>query len=85
MVGNFSCTTSYEDIYKIGCKEAFGNFIRDHAYTLGGVGLGFAIIQVSTYIKFNFKCIFIIAIIFQFLGIIFACHLSKQIKYYDNF
>lgn len=43
----FQCTEETPTLHHTGCLNSFGQYIRDHAYTLGGVGLGFAIVQVG--------------------------------------
>ncbi|XP_022905243.2 CD63 antigen [Onthophagus taurus] len=66
-VDEITCRIGEADdmLYTHGCLEGFGDFIRDHAKTIGAVGIGFAFVQL--------------------IGIIFACHLSRQLKYnYDN-
>lgn len=35
--------------YRTGCVVAFGSFIKEHAVTLGGVGIALAFIQVNMY------------------------------------
>lgn len=46
MVEQYVCNSTNPTLHKDSCAECFSEFIRDHAYTLGSVGLGFAVIQV---------------------------------------
>ncbi|XP_025829987.1 CD63 antigen [Agrilus planipennis] len=59
-LGNATCDIESATIYNEGCASAFGSYIRDHALTLGGIGLGIGFMQ--------------------FIGILFSCHLARQIK-----
>ncbi|XP_063921647.1 CD63 antigen-like isoform X2 [Zophobas morio] len=62
--GTITCNIDNTDTatyFKIGCVEGFGDYLKDHAVTIGGVGLAIAFIQL--------------------FGVIFACHLSKQLKH----
>jgi CD63 antigen len=49
-----------KELHKTGCITAFGGYIKQHAVSLGGVGIGLAVVQ--------------------FVGIFFACYISKQIR-----
>jgi len=45
--GDFQCNlanTTY--VYKTGCVTAFGDFVSDHAVSIGGVAMGFAMLQI---------------------------------------
>lgn len=46
---NFSCepATNGSRLFKIGCVNAFGDEIKQHAVTIGGVAIGIAFIQVT--------------------------------------
>jgi len=50
-------TTTY---YTRGCVAGFGDYLKSHAVTLGGVGIAIAFLQL--------------------FGVIFACHLTRQLK-----
>lgn len=55
MVSKLTCDDTPENqsiLHTKGCVDAFGDYVRDHAYTLGSVGITFAIIQVGIN-KFN--------------------------------
>lgn len=49
-VGNDTCTIeegeNNDRMFQTGCLVAFGDFIKGHALTIGGVGIGFAFVQV---------------------------------------
>lgn len=49
MVEKFTCNSTSTTLHASGCIDAFGDFLKEHAYTLGSVGLGFAVIQVIIY------------------------------------
>jgi hypothetical protein len=62
--GNIVCNMNNTDtatFYEKGCVEGFGDYLKAHAVTLGGVGIAIAFIQL--------------------FGVIFACHLTKQLKH----
>ncbi|XP_023310182.1 CD63 antigen-like [Anoplophora glabripennis] len=43
-MNSFQCNTT--NAYHTGCLQEFGDFIRDHVTTIGGVGIGLAAIQL---------------------------------------
>lgn len=45
-LGNFTCDVNSNSLYKQGCLQIFSDYIKGHAATVEGVGLGLAIIQV---------------------------------------
>ncbi|KAJ9598191.1 hypothetical protein L9F63_011129 [Diploptera punctata] len=49
MTGIQNCTveSTTSHVYTVGCIQALGNFVRDHAAVIGGSGIGIAFIQVS--------------------------------------
>lgn len=65
-VNNMTCTTDMEEFHKTPCVDAFGQYIKDHAVTLGGVGIGLAFVQLigiifscnlSKQIKLNYNSV----------------------------
>lgn len=73
------CTPDSKTFYNQSCVAAFGSFISDHAYTLGGCALGLAIIQVIEQFCNVFGLTDFVFIL-QLLGIVFSCYLSRAIK-----
>jgi len=60
-IGSFACTiTNTNILFDKGCLDVFGNFVKDHAVTLGTAAMVLAFVQ--------------------FVGIFFACFLTKQIR-----
>lgn len=50
VIGNKECTLEKPDnVYLSGCVTEFGNFVQEHAVSLGAAGLILAFIQVSHY------------------------------------
>ncbi|XP_019876654.1 23 kDa integral membrane protein [Aethina tumida] len=45
-LGNFTCDVNSNSLYKQGCLQIFSEYIKGHAATVEGVGLGLAIIQL---------------------------------------
>ncbi|KAK9709022.1 Tetraspanin family [Popillia japonica] len=45
-IGYTNCTLESDNIYTRGCLSAFGDYIKSHALTIGGVGIGFAVVQL---------------------------------------
>ncbi|GLV32497.1 Tetraspanin 29Fa [Carabus blaptoides fortunei] len=65
-VFTMNCTTDMPEFHHTPCVDAFGQFIRDHAVTLGGVGIGLAFVQLigivfscnlSKQIKLNYNSV----------------------------
>lgn len=50
-VGNYRCDMNNTLLFHTGCLTAFGEFIENHAVTIGGVGIGFAIVQVMVIVN----------------------------------
>ncbi|XP_057332777.1 uncharacterized protein LOC130672300 [Microplitis mediator] len=46
-MGSFSCNNSTKDLFRTGCVEKFGSFIKNHTIQLGGAGLGIAFVQLT--------------------------------------
>lgn len=46
-VGGFRCDLNSTTLYQIGCLDLFGDFIREHTYTIEAAGLGIAFLQVT--------------------------------------
>nr|CAD7203822.1 unnamed protein product [Timema douglasi] len=47
MWGSVNCTEDSPNLYTVGCLNKLGLFAKEHAVTLGGVGIGIAFLQVS--------------------------------------
>nr|CAD7432222.1 unnamed protein product [Timema monikensis] len=45
MWGSVNCTEDSPNLYKVGCLNKLGLFAKEHAVTLGGVGIGIAFLQ----------------------------------------
>ena len=50
-VGVYSCDMNNTLLFQTGCLTAFGEFIENHALTIGGVGIGFAVVQVMVIVN----------------------------------
>lgn len=58
---NFSCVPKHNDtkFFDVGCVQAFGDEIQQHAVTIGGVAIGIAFIQVYHTRKHIYRLYFI--------------------------
>lgn len=45
--------------YEIGCKSAFGDYIKKHAVQIGGCALGLAVLQVKILDVSSFNVVFV--------------------------
>ncbi|XP_065173908.1 CD63 antigen-like [Atheta coriaria] len=45
-VGEYVCNKEAKGFHKSGCESAFGTYVREHAVTIGSIGLSFAAVQV---------------------------------------
>ncbi|CAD6240763.1 GSCOCG00008896001-RA-CDS [Cotesia congregata] len=41
-MAQFNCNNQTKDVYRTGCVNKFGSYVKDHAIQLGGAGLGIA-------------------------------------------
>lgn len=46
-IGSAQCSLKSPNVYNQGCLSAFGDYVQSHALTIGGVGIGFAVVQVN--------------------------------------
>jgi CD63 antigen len=46
-INNVTCELNSTTLHKAGCIDAFGDYIKEHAVSLGGVGIGLAVVQVK--------------------------------------
>nr|CAD7414593.1 unnamed protein product [Timema poppensis] len=46
MWGSVNCTEDSPNLYTVGCLNKLGLFAKEHAVTLGGVGIGIAFLQM---------------------------------------
>ncbi|KAG8041267.1 hypothetical protein G9C98_002255 [Cotesia typhae] len=42
---HFSCNNQTKDVYRTGCVNKFGTYVKDHAIQLGEAGMGIAFVQ----------------------------------------
>lgn len=77
-------TCDLENVSKIGCKEAFMDWLKKYCFIIIGVVVGFAVIQVRQNAafpitsKFGSTKFFYSTIYIQVLGIIFSCVLFNK-------
>lgn len=46
VIGSLTCDSESEGLFKVGCVERFGSYIKSHAVSLGAAGIAIAVIQV---------------------------------------
>jgi CD151 antigen len=50
------CNTDKTDIYTVGCIDAGKQFVKDHMWQVGGVGVGIAVVQVFVMVAAILLC-----------------------------
>lgn len=47
VIGSLTCDSDSEGLFKAGCVQQFGSYIKSHAVSLGAAGIALAVIQVK--------------------------------------
>lgn len=52
IIGSLTCDAESPGLFKVGCVDRFGSYIKSHAVSLGAAGIALAVIQVYFWVSF---------------------------------